>query len=56
MMKNLSNMQKTGQKGVKFATQIFDGVKAEEFVRLFELAKWIVMVSQFYLMVKLVKK
>ena len=26
-------------KGVKFATQIFDGVKAEEFVRLFELAK-----------------
>jgi DNA-directed RNA polymerase subunit beta len=26
-------------KGVKFATQIFDGVKAEEFVKLFELAK-----------------
>ncbi|WP_198305208.1 DNA-directed RNA polymerase subunit beta [Arcobacter vandammei] len=26
-------------KGVKFATQIFDGVKADEFVKLFELAK-----------------
>ncbi|XOB61670.1 DNA-directed RNA polymerase subunit beta [Campylobacterota bacterium DY0563] len=26
-------------KGVRFATQVFDGVKEEEFVRLFELAK-----------------
>ena len=26
-------------KGVRFATQIFDGVKEEEFIRLFELAK-----------------
>ncbi len=26
-------------KGVRFATQIFDGVKAEEFAKLFELAK-----------------
>lgn len=26
-------------RGVKFATQIFDGVKAEEFIKLFELAK-----------------
>ena len=26
-------------KGVKFATQIFDGVKADEFVKLFEMAK-----------------
>jgi DNA-directed RNA polymerase subunit beta len=43
-MDNLSDDEliKYGQdwsKGVRFATQIFDGVKEEEFVKLFELAK-----------------
>ena len=44
-------------KGVRFATQIFDGVKEEEFIKLFELAKKLIqMVNVYYLMVKLVIK
>ena len=43
-------------KGVRFATQVFDGVKEDEFARLFELAKWIQMVSLHYMMVRLVIK
>ncbi|PLY09650.1 MAG: DNA-directed RNA polymerase subunit beta [Arcobacter sp.] len=43
-MDNLSNEEliEYGQdwtKGVRFASQVFDGVKEEEFIRLFELAK-----------------
>ena len=43
-------------KGVRFATQIFDGVKEEEFVKLFELAKIDSDGKCVFLMVKQVKK